>query len=150
MKARDEGKASATEQVQQEEPKPVRHPPAPTHGYSRYDQERFKGQEGKHYCNQIADYAMIFFISETGEFKIDTTGTYHGMTINSLTEDVPKPRSQAPMVAKQPPTVPRNAVTNDKAATGKPNRKGEGSIKFESEFGEVAEFRDGNACYYVT
>lgn len=47
VKARDEGKANSSEQVQPEEPKPVRHPPAPTHGYSRYDQERFKGQEGK-------------------------------------------------------------------------------------------------------
>ena len=73
---------------------------------------------------------FLFCISETGEFKIDTTGTYHGMTINSLTEDMPKPRSQAPVVAKQPPTVPRNAVTNDKAtAGGKPNRKGERSLE---------------------
>ena len=49
VKARDEGKASTTEQIQQEEPKPVRHPPAPIRGYSRYDQERFQGQEGKYY-----------------------------------------------------------------------------------------------------
>ena len=73
--------------------------------------------------------AFTCIISETGEFKIDTTGTYHGMTINSLTEDVPKPRSQAPVVAKQPSsTAPRNAVTNDKATPGgKPNRKGTNS-----------------------
>ena len=52
------------------------------------------------------------------------------MTINSLTEDMPKPRSQAPVVAKQPPTAPRNAVANDKAAAGgKPNRKGERSLE---------------------
>ena len=68
-------------------------------------------------CNVIGTF------SETGDFKIDTTGTYHGMTINSLTEDVPKPRSQAPLAAKQPPTTPRNSITNDKVA-GKPNRKG--------------------------
>ena len=48
VKARDEGKASVTEQVEPEEPKPVRQSAAPTHGYSRYDQERFKGQEGEH------------------------------------------------------------------------------------------------------
>ena len=177
VKARDEGKASSTEQVPQEEPKPARHPPAPTHGYSRYDQERFKGQEGikiMHTCGQIiiirslvalliilcyisllsvgtsrdnaerlksvscmlriflfhhVDYRFMssFVTSETGEFKIDTTGTYHGMTINSLTEDVPKPRSQAPVAAKQPSSTaaPRNAVANDKATPGgKPNRKG--------------------------
>lgn len=77
--------------------------------------------------------SLLLIISETGEFKIDTTGTYHGMTINSLTEDVPKPRSQAPVVAKQPPTVPRNAVANDKAAAGgKPNRKGEWLLEGEA------------------
>jgi hypothetical protein len=77
----------------------------------------------------VDNYAFSYYVfSETGEFKIDTTGTYHGMTINSLTEDVPKPRSQAPVVAKQPSTAPRNAVANDKAtAGGKPNRKGERS-----------------------
>lgn len=36
--------------------------------YSRYDQERFLGKE------------------DTQGFKIDTTGTYHGMTLKSVTE----------------------------------------------------------------
>lgn len=66
----------------------------------------------------------LYIVSETGDFKIDTTGTYRGMTINSLTEDVPKPRSQAPVVAKQPQTIARNTVTNEKSP-GKPNRKGD-------------------------
>ena len=48
VKARDEGKGEAVgKPPQQEEPRHPRNPPAPTHGYSRYDQERFRGKEGE-------------------------------------------------------------------------------------------------------
>ena len=49
MKARDEGKGEAVSKQPPvvEEPRHTRNPPPPTHGYSRYDQERFRGKEGK-------------------------------------------------------------------------------------------------------
>uniref|UniRef100_A0A9J7ZTV6 Parafibromin n=1 Tax=Cyprinus carpio carpio TaxID=630221 RepID=A0A9J7ZTV6_CYPCA len=53
--------------------------------YNRYDQERFKGKE------------------ETEGFKIDTMGTYHGMTLKSVTEGASARKAQTP--AMQP--VPR-------------------------------------------
>ncbi|XP_032387742.1 parafibromin [Etheostoma spectabile] len=53
--------------------------------YNRYDQERFKGKE------------------ETEGFKIDTMGTYHGMTLKSVTEGASARKAQTP--ALQP--VPR-------------------------------------------
>ncbi|TWW72807.1 Parafibromin Cell division cycle protein 73 -like protein [Takifugu flavidus] len=69
VKAREEGRAP--------EQRPAQNPtqpdvslrnkqPVPT-AYNRYDQERFKGKE------------------ETEGFKIDTMGTYHGMTLKSVT-----------------------------------------------------------------
>ncbi|KAK7094725.1 parafibromin-like [Littorina saxatilis] len=42
--------------------------PQPVVGYNRYDQERFRSNQ------------------ETEGFKIDTMGTYHGMTLKSVTE----------------------------------------------------------------
>jgi len=49
VKARDEGKGEAVSKQPPvvEEPRHPRNPPPPTHGYSRYDQERFKGKEGR-------------------------------------------------------------------------------------------------------
>ncbi|KAG8514665.1 Parafibromin [Galemys pyrenaicus] len=49
--------------------------------YNRYDQERFKGKEGKH----IKSSSKPSFFIETEGFKIDTMGTYHGMTLKSVT-----------------------------------------------------------------
>ncbi|KAF0306116.1 Parafibromin [Amphibalanus amphitrite] len=60
-------------------PAPAGRPnPAP---YSRYDQERFQGKE------------------ETEGFKIDTMGTYHGMTLKSVTEGS-QPRKAPPQPAQ--------------------------------------------------
>lgn len=49
MKARDEGKGemAAKQPAVVEEPRHTRNPPPPPTGYSRYDQERFRGKEGK-------------------------------------------------------------------------------------------------------
>jgi len=46
---------------------------------------------------------------ETEGFKIDTMGTYHGMTLKSVTEGVSakKPPTQAPPASQQPPAVSR-------------------------------------------
>uniref|UniRef100_A0A674N8Y9 Parafibromin n=1 Tax=Takifugu rubripes TaxID=31033 RepID=A0A674N8Y9_TAKRU len=87
VKAREEGRAP--------EQRPAQNPtqpdvslrnkqPVPT-AYNRYDQERFKGKE------------------ETEGFKIDTMGTYHGMTLKSVTEGASARKAQTP--ALQP--VPR-------------------------------------------
>ena len=49
VKARDEGRgevAAATPPSQEEPRARPRNPPTATHGYSRYDQERYKGKEG--------------------------------------------------------------------------------------------------------
>ncbi|KAI8518518.1 accessory factor associated with RNA polymerase II [Branchiostoma belcheri] len=53
--------------------------------YNRYDQERFRGKE------------------ETEGFKIDTMGTYHGMTLKSVTEGASARKSQVPV----PQSIPR-------------------------------------------
>uniref|UniRef100_A0A8C7RT15 Parafibromin n=1 Tax=Oncorhynchus mykiss TaxID=8022 RepID=A0A8C7RT15_ONCMY len=69
VKAREEGRAPEqrpaqnTTQVDQS----IRNKQPVPAAYNRYDQERFKGKE------------------ETEGFKIDTMGTYHGMTLKSVT-----------------------------------------------------------------
>lgn len=55
--------------------------------YNRYDQERFNRQK-----------------EETEGFKIDTMGTYHGMTLKSVTEGQAKARPQQPV--QQTPQSP--------------------------------------------
>ncbi|XP_036133257.1 parafibromin isoform X2 [Molossus molossus] len=87
VKAREEGRAP------EQRPAPNAAPVDPTlrtkqpvpAAYNRYDQERFKGKE------------------ETEGFKIDTMGTYHGMTLKSVTEGASARKTQTP--AAQP--VPR-------------------------------------------
>uniref|UniRef100_A0A673LJA1 Parafibromin n=1 Tax=Sinocyclocheilus rhinocerous TaxID=307959 RepID=A0A673LJA1_9TELE len=69
VKAREEGRAPEQRQTQnqtQVDPAIRNKQPVPA-AYNRYDQERFKGKE------------------ETEGFKIDTMGTYHGMTLKSVT-----------------------------------------------------------------
>lgn len=63
--------------------------------YSRYDQERFRGKE------------------ETEGFKIDTMGTYHGMTLKSVTEgaSAKKPPSQVPPTTQQPAAAAARPIT---------------------------------------
>lgn len=87
IKDREEGRAP------EQRPAPNTAPVDPTlltkqpipAAYNRYNQERFKGKE------------------ETEGFKIDTMGTYHGMTLKSVTEGASAHKTQAP--AAQP--VPR-------------------------------------------
>ncbi|KAG9338394.1 hypothetical protein JZ751_025798 [Albula glossodonta] len=69
VKAREEGRAPEqrpTQNTTQVDPSIRTKQPVPA-AYNRYDQERFKGKE------------------ETEGFKIDTMGTYHGMTLKSVT-----------------------------------------------------------------
>ncbi|KAF7266046.1 cell division cycle 73 hyrax isoform X2 [Rhynchophorus ferrugineus] len=58
---------------------PIRPVAAQPSVYNRYDQERFNRQK-----------------EETEGFKIDTMGTYHGMTLKSVTEGQAKSRPQQP------------------------------------------------------
>jgi len=81
IKAREDGSH------RQRNPNPVTTPisrvPQQHTGYSRYDQERFKGKE------------------ETEGFKIDTMRTYHGLSLKSVTEG-----SQSQKMAPQPTPAP--------------------------------------------
>ncbi|UYV62848.1 CDC73, partial [Cordylochernes scorpioides] len=57
--------------------------------YSRYDQEKFRSKE------------------ETEGFKIDTTGTYHGMTLKSVTEGT---QPKKPVTSHNPAPQPTPVV----------------------------------------
>ncbi|KAG0729549.1 Parafibromin [Chionoecetes opilio] len=83
IKAREEGRMRAT--VPNPAPTPVSRVPQQPVGYSRYDQERFKGKE------------------ETEGFKIDTMRTYHGLSLKSVTEG-----SQSHKMAPQPDLAPQS------------------------------------------
>uniref|UniRef100_T1J7K9 Paf1 complex subunit Cdc73 N-terminal domain-containing protein n=1 Tax=Strigamia maritima TaxID=126957 RepID=T1J7K9_STRMM len=94
IKAREEGgivRPQPQEPPQQTPRTPVRQNPQPI-VYNRYDQERFRGKE------------------ETAGFKIDTMGTYHGMTLKSVTEGS-QPR-KAPVVMPPPQTQSAAVVVN--------------------------------------
>uniref|UniRef100_A0A8C5NFX2 Parafibromin n=1 Tax=Gouania willdenowi TaxID=441366 RepID=A0A8C5NFX2_GOUWI len=85
VKAREEGRAPEQRPAQnttQVDPSLRNKQPVPA-AYNRYDQERFKGKE------------------ETEGFKIDTMGTYHGMTLKSVTARPPpnqKKGSRTPII----------------------------------------------------
>uniref|UniRef100_A0A8C8JCV6 Paf1 complex subunit Cdc73 N-terminal domain-containing protein n=1 Tax=Oncorhynchus tshawytscha TaxID=74940 RepID=A0A8C8JCV6_ONCTS len=70
VKAREEGRAPEQRPAQNTTlvDQSIRNKQPVPAAYNRYDQERFKGKE------------------ETEGFKIDTMGTYHGMTLKSVTE----------------------------------------------------------------
>uniref|UniRef100_A0A3Q2UJ69 Parafibromin n=1 Tax=Fundulus heteroclitus TaxID=8078 RepID=A0A3Q2UJ69_FUNHE len=88
VKAREEGRAPEqrpTQNTTQADPSLRNKQPVPA-AYNRYDQERFKGKE------------------ETEGFKIDTMGTYHGMTLKSVTEGASARKAQTP--ALQPVARP--------------------------------------------
>ncbi|KAB0793360.1 hypothetical protein PPYR_12980 [Photinus pyralis] len=84
IKAREEGKHRPPQQpIVTPRQTPIRAITQPS-VYNRYDQERFIRQR-----------------EETEGFKINTMGTYHGMTLKSVTEGSTKTRPQAPQ-----PTAP--------------------------------------------
>ncbi|CAL4122207.1 unnamed protein product, partial [Meganyctiphanes norvegica] len=84
IKAREEGRS------RQNNPNPVPTPisrvPQQHTGYSRYDQERFKGKE------------------ETEGFKIDTMRTYHGLSLKSVTEGSQSHKMAPQPAPQQPPS----------------------------------------------
>ncbi|XP_051984420.1 parafibromin [Xyrauchen texanus] len=87
VKAREEGRVPEQRRTpnQTQVDPAIRNKQQVPAAYNRYDQERFKGKE------------------ETEGFKIDTMGTYHGMTLKSVTEGASARKAQTP--ALQP--VPR-------------------------------------------
>ncbi|KAJ8985727.1 hypothetical protein NQ317_014378 [Molorchus minor] len=94
IKAREEGRQRPPQQPLIVTPRqtPIR-PAAQPSVYNRYDQERFNRQK------------------KTEGFKIDTMGTYHGMTLKSVTEGSAKvsrpqpaqPQTPLPATAARPP-----------------------------------------------
>uniref|UniRef100_A0A8C0FKM7 Parafibromin n=1 Tax=Bubo bubo TaxID=30461 RepID=A0A8C0FKM7_BUBBB len=101
VKAREEGRAP------EQRPAPNTAPTDPTlrnkqpipAAYNRYDQERFKGKE------------------ETEGFKIDTMGTYHGMTLKSVTEGASARKTQTPAAQPVPRPGSRTPIIIIPAAT---------------------------------
>ncbi|KAK3928824.1 Parafibromin [Frankliniella fusca] len=92
IKAREEGRNRPPQPTPAITPRatPMRTVPQPAM-YNRYDQERFIRQK-----------------EETEGFKIDTMGTYHGMTLKSVTEGTqPKKPAPQPNPMPAPQTQPR-------------------------------------------
>ncbi|XP_066153206.1 parafibromin [Euwallacea fornicatus] len=90
IKAREEGRQRpqpAQPPITTPRPTIQRSIPPQQSVYNRYDQERFNRQK-----------------EETEGFKIDTMGTYHGMTLKSVTEGQAKTRPQ--QAPQQPPQAP--------------------------------------------
>lgn len=70
IKAREEGRSRPQQNIiKPQEPTRITRPQPPLAQYNRYDQERFAQQK-----------------EMTEGFKIDTMGTYHGMSLKSVTE----------------------------------------------------------------
>ncbi|CAH1999441.1 unnamed protein product [Acanthoscelides obtectus] len=105
IKAREEGRMRPSQQPPQVTPRqtPIR-PTAQPSVYNRYDQERFNRQK-----------------EETEGFQINTMGTYHGMSLKSVTEGSAKanrpqpaqPQAPLPVSAARPPpgTGPQKRVS---------------------------------------
>uniref|UniRef100_A0A3Q3RJE9 Parafibromin n=1 Tax=Mastacembelus armatus TaxID=205130 RepID=A0A3Q3RJE9_9TELE len=101
VKAREEGRAPEQRPAQnttQVDPSLRNKQPVPA-AYNRYDQERFKGKE------------------ETEGFKIDTMGTYHGMTLKSVTEGASARKAQTPALQPVPRPGSRTPIIIIPAAT---------------------------------
>lgn len=92
VKAREEGRTKpAPAPIRLPEPPRITRVNAPAQ-YNRYDQERFNKQK-----------------DETEGFKIDTMGTYHGMSLKSVTADgTNKPGAAAPGSMMAPPGRPKD------------------------------------------
>ncbi|KAG4071525.1 hypothetical protein HA402_011679 [Bradysia odoriphaga] len=96
VKNREEGKARPV-QPQIRLPEPTLHRPTPQPAqYNRYDQERFNKQK-----------------EETEGFKIDTMGTYHGMSLKSVTEGSQQQKKQ--QIAQMPPGRPKEMLPTAQA-----------------------------------
>lgn len=98
IKAREEGrtKPPAPAVRMPEPPRMARAMPQPAQ-YNRYDQERFNRQK-----------------EETEGFKIDTMGTYHGMSLKSVTEGSAQAK-KTQQIAAMPPGRPKELIPTAQA-----------------------------------
>ena len=68
-------------------------------------------------CQMFVKLWNQFFVVETEGFKIDTTGTYHGMTLKSVTE------GSQPRKAVVPTALPVAPITQPRPSPGQPHKK---------------------------
>lgn len=98
IKAREEGRSRPQQApVKLPEPPRLSRPTPQPAQYNRYDQERFNRQK-----------------EETEGFKIDTLGTYHGMSLKSVTEGNPQQKKPANMTSL-PPGRPKELIPTAQA-----------------------------------
>lgn len=107
IKNREEGRSRPI-QPQSRLPEPariIRPQPQPAQ-YNRYDQERFNRQR-----------------EDTEGFKIDTMGTYHGMSLKSVTDGSAAQKKQ--QIAQMPPGRPKdiNPVTHQRMQQQTPGKR---------------------------
>ncbi|XP_020811927.1 parafibromin [Drosophila serrata] len=103
IKAREEGRnrPQAPNPIKMPEPARIAKPQPQLSQYNRYDQERFNRQK-----------------EETEGFKIDTLGTYHGMSLKSVTDgSLAQRKSQASLPGAPGPGMPPGAAA---AVPGRP------------------------------
>lgn len=97
IKNREEGKSRPTQPlIRLPEPARIVRPTPQVAQYNRYDQERFNRQK-----------------EETEGFKIDTMGTYHGMSLKSVTEGSVQQKKQ--QIAQMPPGRPKEIMPTAQA-----------------------------------
>nr|CAD7258374.1 unnamed protein product [Timema shepardi] len=103
IKAREEGRHRPPQQTPMMTPQatPMRSAPQPA-VYNRYDQERFIRQK-----------------EETEGFKIDTMGTYHGMTLKSVTEGT-QPKKH---VLPSQPSIQAPRPISEARPSAQPNKR---------------------------
>lgn len=99
IKAREEGRTRpVAAPIKLPEPPRIMRPMPQPAQYNRYDQERFNRQR-----------------EETEGFKIDTLGTYHGMSLKSVTEGSAQQRKPNVNVASLPPGRPKEMIPTAQA-----------------------------------
>ena len=107
VKAKEGGKVGQNNQEQQpakKEAPEVAKKPAPAASYSRYDQERF----GSHI--------------DKGGFKIDTSATFHGLSLESMKEGKSQKHS-SPHPAINPPIKSPRPIPSSQKPSGLPQKR---------------------------
>lgn len=99
IKAREEGRVKPpAPPIKLPEPPRINRPVVQQAQYNRYDQERFNKQK-----------------EETEGFKIDTMGTYHGMSLKLVTEGKQQAKVQNPNNQSLPPGRPKELIPTAQA-----------------------------------
>lgn len=107
IKNREEGRARpAPPPIRLPDPTRIVRPTPQVTQYNRYDQERFNRQK-----------------EETEGFKIDTMGTYHGMSLKSVTEGSLQQQQKKQQIAQMPPGRPKELLSTTQARQLPANNK---------------------------